>query len=75
MLITHDKTPDNQVKILLDALFNNSKILSNESMQANYISPKTATIGVSITMHPRAVLYFDELKMAKENQTENTIAE
>lgn len=60
MLITHGDTPDEQVKIVLDTLFENLEGISEESIQANSISRKTATQGISIPLHKRARLYFEE---------------
>jgi len=58
MVITHKDTKSEKVKTFLKLMFGNLKILLGESPQANYISKKTAILGIPIEMHPDAKEFF-----------------
>ena len=58
MLVARQDTPDSQVEQLLGALFSHVDELSRGSLQAYFISPKTALSGISIPLHPAAERYF-----------------
>ncbi len=62
MLVTHRKTSGKRVRTLLELLYNNVDKLSRGSLQAYFISRKTALAGISIPLHPAAKSY---LKPAK----------
>ncbi|MCK5684178.1 TAXI family TRAP transporter solute-binding subunit [bacterium] len=59
MVITHKDTKPEKVKNFLELMFGNLKILLRESPQANYISKKTAILGIPIDMHPGAKEFFN----------------
>lgn len=65
MLITHRDTPGKRVETLLSQLFANVAALSKGSLQAYFISPRTALSGVSIPLHPAAERYLKRTRADK----------
>ncbi len=58
MLVTHRNTADEQVGEMLQRLFDSHEALARQSSQANYITRKTARLGISIELHPGATRFF-----------------
>ena len=58
MLITHKDVPDATVTFFLEKMFANLSLLAKQSLQANYISLKSAETGISIQVHPAAKAFF-----------------
>ena len=61
MIITNRNTNGVRVQKFLELLFGSDEILSRESLQANYISKKTALKGISIPFHQEAQIYFNKV--------------
>ena len=62
MLITHKDTPENDVKLLLNNIFKNTEKISQQSIQANYITLKNARKGLSIELHKAAKKFFKNFR-------------
>ncbi|WP_372364680.1 TAXI family TRAP transporter solute-binding subunit [Candidatus Uabimicrobium sp. HlEnr_7] len=60
MIVTHKDTPKEKVQQFLDTLFKNVSTMTQQSSQANYISPENAQTGISIPLHDAAKSYFTE---------------
>ncbi|MCK5799021.1 MAG: TAXI family TRAP transporter solute-binding subunit, partial [Deltaproteobacteria bacterium] len=58
LLVARDDAPGKKVQALLQTLFANVTALSRDSIQAYFISKKTARRGVSLPLHPAAARFF-----------------
>ena len=59
MLITHKDIPDATITFFLENMFANLSQLAKQSLQANYISLKSAETGISIKPHRAAKAFFN----------------
>ena len=62
LLITSDRTNDNDVEKFLDLVVGSANELTHKFYRAGFISTETSRLGISIPMHPGATRFYEKLR-------------
>ena len=62
LLITSDRTSDNDVEKFLDLVVDSANELTHKFYRAGFISTETSRLGISIPMHPGATRFYEKLR-------------
>jgi len=73
LLITSDRTSDNDVEMFLDLVVGSANKLTHEFYRAGFISTKTSRLGISIPMHPGATHFYERLKEKQLDSTRESV--
>ena len=76
LLITSERTDDNDVEKFLDLVVDSANELTHEFYRAGFISTETSRLGISIPMHPGATHFYEklmekQLKSARESEPDS----
>ena len=73
LLITSDRTSDNDVEKFLDLVVDSANELTHEFYRAGFISTKTSRLGISIPMHPGATRFYERLREKQMDSTRESV--